>query len=105
MNIMNLTPHPVTFISNGNSVTVNPSGIIARVSASTEIIDEINGIPVTTTVFGEVTDLPTKENDTIYIVSSLVAQRVPEREDVFIPNEPIRDEEGKIIGCKSLGRI
>ena len=38
-------------------------------------------------------------------VSSLVAARCNDRTDVFIPNEPIRDAEGRIVGCKSLGRV
>lgn len=60
---------------------------------------------MTETVFGEVEGLPETQEGTIYVVSSLVAQRVPNRTDVFIPNESVRDDQGRIIGCKSLGRI
>ena len=100
-NIVNLTPHAVSFINaDGATVlTVEASGVIARVSSS------IAGLPVTETVFGEVQDLPEQKDDTIYLVSSLVAQRVPERRDVFIPAESVRDSAGRIIGCRSLGRI
>lgn len=105
--IINLTPHAVSFINaDGATVlTVEPSGTIARVSSSITKTGEIAGLPVTETVFGEVQDLPEQIDDTIYLVSSLVAQRVPDREDVFIPAESVRDSAGRIIGCRSLGRI
>lgn len=113
MNIINLTPHTITFISTNNNMqkyAVAPSGIVARVSASTETIGEVTTpegfvIPVTQTVFGQVENLPEPEENVIYVVSSLVAGRVPDRKDVYIPNESIRDDKGRIIGCLSLGKI
>lgn len=113
MKIMNLTPHTLTFISGENNMEryiVEPSGIVARVAAHTENIGSIttdNGfvIPLTTTVFGQVEGLPAPETGTVYVVSSLVAGRVPARKDVYIPNESIRDDKGRIIGCLSLGKI
>lgn len=105
--IMNLTPHAVSFIdANGATVlTVEPSGTIARVSSSITKTGEIAGLPVTETVFGEVQDLPEQVEGVIYITSSLVAQRVPTRNDVFIPNELVRNEQGQVVGCRSLGRV
>lgn len=105
--IINLTPHAVNFVTDaGESIlSVAPSGTIARVSSSITKTGEIAGLPVTETVFGEVQDLPGQEEGVIYITSSLVAQRVPERNDVFIPNELVRNEQGKVIGCRSLGRV
>ena len=107
MSIINLTPHDINFVTeNGDEIaTIKPSGSLARVTATTVTIGSLNGIPVTQTVYGEVEGLPDPTTDTIYIVSSLVASRVPERNDVFIPNESIRDDKGRIIGCRSLGRV
>lgn len=105
-NIINLTPHTITFIlPNGEKMEIPASGQLARVSVRTETVGEIDGIPVTTSVFGNVEGLPAPKDGVIYVVSSLVAGRVLERSDVFIPNESIRDENGRIIGCRSLGRI
>lgn len=105
MKIINLTPHAVTVAG----ITIEPSGIVARVSATTADAGSVdfNGtsIPLTTTVYGEVQGLPDQRDDTLLIVSSMVAARCKDRTDVFIPNEPIRDAEGRIIGCKSLGRV
>lgn len=107
MNIKNLTPHTINFVSSEGYpiMDIKPEGTVARVSVRTATVGEIDGIPVTKSVYGEVMDLPEPEEGTIYIVSALVAGRVPEREDVFIPNESVRDEKGRIVGCKSLGHV
>ena len=107
MAIINLTPHAITFVdAEGNvKLVVEPSGKIARVKATTVVTGEFCGIPVTATEYGEIQNLPERAKGTVYVVSSLVAQRVPEREDVFIPNESVRDSEGRIIGCRSLGHV
>ena len=105
--IINLTPHAINFVdANGETIlTVEPSGTLARVSCTTKVTGEIAGIPTTETVYGEVEGVPEMKENTIYIVSSLVAQRCTDREDVFIPNESVRDDKGRIIGCRSLGRV
>ncbi len=107
MSIVNLTPHAINFVSaEGTQIlTVEPSGTIARVSSRTVTIGEVAGIPVTATEYGEVENLPAPEDGVVYVVSSLVAQRCKDRADVFIPNESVRDEQGRIVGCRSLGRI
>ena len=106
INIINLTPHEVNIIlENGNIINIPASGTIARCKVERQIINNINGIPITQTKFGEIEDLPDPQPNTIYIVSSLVAQAVPHRTDVFIPDDCVRDDQGKITGCRSLGRI
>ena len=109
--IVNLTPHKITFVTNKGNLGVDPSGTIARVSAKVEETGHIYvtkfglSVPITETTYGDVDGLPDPVDDTMYIVSSLGAQRVPDRNDVFIPNESVRDENGRIIGCRSLGHI
>lgn len=108
--LVNLTPHDVTLIDNGKRITLKPSGTIARCRALTEIVGSItdeNGEiwPETRTVYGAVEDLPEPMDGVTYIVSSLVALAMPQRHDLRIPNESVRDVDGKIIGCKSLGRV
>ena len=107
MNIINLTPHAIYFMTEEGKelASIPASGTSARVSTKTVVTGEINGIPITATQYGEIENLPVPQADTIYIVSSLVAGQCKDREDIFIPNEPVRDYEGRIIGCKSLGRV
>ena len=102
--IVNLTPHDVTVAG----VVFPASGSCARLTSRTETFGsvEVDGlsIPLTRTVFGEVCGLPAAEDGTIYIVSALVAGQCKGRDDVF-PSESLRDEQGRIVGCKSLGRV
>ena len=109
--IINLTPHAITIMDDNFNIlkVIEPSGQLARVSvhtAHTETID-FDNIEIATSefVYGTVEGLPEEKDGVIYIVASLVAQRVPERNDVFIPNEYICDDHGRINGCKSLGGI
>ena len=106
-NIVNLCPHTINFLDvNGNPVDVPASGNLARVTVTTvDTGKTYNGIRVTRTTYGKVEGLPERKDNTIYVVSFQVASRVPDREDVFIPSESIRDSDGNIIGCKSLGHV
>ena len=109
--LVNLTPHAITMMDDNENIIciIEPSGTLARVSVRTERTEtlDFDGVKLATSksVYGEVEGLPEETDGVAYVVSSLVAQRVPERNDVFIPNESVRDEKGRIIGCKSLGRI
>ncbi len=92
--VVNLTPHAINFVTAEGTplCTVEPSGSLARVSAKTVNTGEvINVLPVTKTEYGEVEGLPEAKADTVYIVSALVAARVPGRPDVFVPAEQVRD--------------
>jgi hypothetical protein len=60
---------------------------------------------VNQTQFGEVFDLPDPQPDTIFVVSALVAQAVPERQDVFFVDDAVRDEQGRIIGARALAHV
>ena len=111
MNIINLTPHAITIIGENKNLVIEPSGIVTRIGSYTKtvglLIAENQGpfeIPITVTKYDEVENLPEPVNDTIYIVSAMVANAI-KRHDLYIPNENVRDDKGRIIGCKSLGRI
>lgn len=106
MKIINLTPHRIHFVDSENEVflTVESSGI-ARVAAKTVRTGRnIAGIPVSETVYGDVENLPDPQEGVVYVVSALVAQCCKDRDDVYIPGEQVRDEDGRVIGCRSLGR-
>lgn len=103
--IVNLTPHTLNFIFNETKVDIEPSGSISWVRTKDIQMESINGIPTFKTEYGEIENLPAPEVDTIYVVSSLVAARCPERTDVFVPGRPIRDEQGRIIGSAGLSHV
>lgn len=100
MKIVNLTPHQIDFPNQG--ISIPPEKTPARVSVTTTFVTHIAGIPVTKNEYGDVEGLPEPQAGTIYIVSLMVAQRVPLRADVFVVNGAIRDEKGRIIGASSI---
>ena len=104
-NIKNLTPHDVRGLNDNNEVVVVlDSEGIARVSSESKVVDTLNGVPITETVFGEVTGLPPETEGTYYIVSRMVASAASERRDLLVPGLQVRDEQGRGVGCKSLDR-
>ena len=113
LNIINLTPHALFLMPAGPTgpvVTIPPSGQVARCATSRVQVDTVTtvdgiSVPVNQTQFGEVSGLPDPQPDTIYVVSALVAQAVPDRQDVFITDDAIRDDQGRIIGCRALAHI
>ena len=112
MRIVNLTPHPLNLMPegpDGPTVTIPPSGLVARCATSRVQVDTVTvdgiTVPVNQTRFGEVSDLPDPQPDTIFVVSALVAQAVPERQDIFITDDAVRDDQGRIIGCRALAHV
>ncbi len=121
--IVNLTPHPIHIVDGENNVvrTFQPEGLV-RLKALTVPCGDVDGIPLTFTKFGEPEGLPElkcfspeeleEEFDNLvggnvpsvhYIVSQLVKSALPDREDLLVPAEVVRDATGNIVGCKSLG--
>lgn len=102
MKILNYTPHTVNIILESGEIYNFLSVGNARCVQTTVQVGEINNIPITSTEFGEVEGLPQEQKGIYYIVSRLILQALPQRRDLLVPNEVVRDEKGKIIGCKSL---
>lgn len=101
LEVINCTPHDIT-IMNSKKIVIEASGIVARVSTTISPSGMIGDIPLSKSKFGEVENLPEPKNHTRYIVSRMVMEACPERSDLLVPGECVRDEEGRIIGCKSL---
>lgn len=102
--IFNLTPHAINLLTDP-PLTISPSGEVARCEVHREVVGCLEGIPVNRTRFGQVEGLPAPRPGVAYIVSALVAQACPERTDVFVPDETVRDDQGRIIGCKALATL
>ncbi len=61
-------------------------------------------LPVTLMRYGQVTGLPDPQPGTVYVVSQLVVNALPERVDLAFPAGLVRDDEGTIIGFRYLAR-
>lgn len=114
MNVINLTPHPITLHGAEGVIVIPPdsrgparraqvAGVAGKVT--------IPGIGAMATVsaptMGGVTGLPDPVEGTIYIVSSLVAGGCPDRADVYSPGTgpgqgAVRDADGHVVGVTML---
>lgn len=107
--VINCTPHDVVIISESGNITFPRSGIIPRLTEQQVKINSINSngieIDIMEKSFNEPEGLPEPKENTIYIVSALVAGAVKHRDDLVIPNDTVRDEQGRIVGCRSLAKI
>ena len=114
--VINMTPHAVRVFLDADGVNVHtymPSGKSIRLESETYKVGEIDGVPIIRTIYGNpviVADGVSEElyfeaPGVYYIVSAMVAQALPHRKDLLVPAEQVRDSDGKIIGCRSLGTI
>ena len=79
--IINLTNHPVTVLTQDGPKTFEPSGTVARVDTENRIIGEIDGIPIIKIIYKDIYGIPEPDGN-IYIVSSVVKNALPDREDI-----------------------
>ena len=98
---INLTPHEIV-LKNSETTIIPPSGNVARCAVTSIHVGTIEGIQLCQNIFGEVEDLPSPVEGTIFLVSALVRLAVPTRKDVASPGDLVRDDSGKITGCRSL---
>lgn len=103
--LINLTPHEIRIIRDDGNITLPPSGTIARCTVTRKQVGSVDGIPINRTVFGAVEGLPEPTADTYYIVSAIVAQACPDRSDLLITDDAVRDDQGRIIGCRALATV
>lgn len=108
--IHNLTPHTVNIVAEDGSIKAAfPSEGIARASQTAEHVGELNGIELVSMRFGATEDLPAPEDGTYYIVSVITANAAKAEgrttSDLVITADPVRDDSGRIIGCKRFALV
>ncbi len=110
--LVNLTPHPVTLVREDGCVvelSAAPKDKVPRCTETVQQVGEIEAgdlrIPVIRKSLGQVDNLPDPEEGTVFIVPLAVAQAARHRGDLLVPNDTVRDEQGKIIGCRSLATV
>ena len=107
--VINCTPHDVNLVTTKGNITFPKSGIIPRLTESQKKINSVNSngieIDIMEKSFLKPEGLPEPQENTIFIVSALVAGACKNRDDLVVPNDTVRDDQGRIIGCRSLARI
>lgn len=107
MKIVNLTPHDIVVQrTDGSFITIPRDGTVARVetreAGSTTIQTEFGDFTVSVKVCGPIVGLPTSADNTLFVVSKMVADWAPGRNDILTPGELIRDDKGVVVGCKGF---
>ena len=113
MEVVNLTPHQINLVIDGDVVASLASAGVARADQTDKVVGslEINGstIAVVETVFGEVVDLPEPTEGVSFVVSFITANAARGQgrstTDLLVTSGPVRDDQGRIIGCTRLARV
>lgn len=109
--LVNLTPHNITVVGDSGEtiLTIPSAGVVARCSTKRERVATLGvgnfNVPIHWTTFGEVVDLPEPQDGTVYIVSRVVAEARRDRDDLLVPDDLVRDEEGRIVGCRGFSVV
>jgi hypothetical protein len=106
--IVNLCPHEIE-LRVGAGVVRIPSTGLARCAEEREQLglgtvgDAL--VPLVRCRYGEVTGLPDPRPGTLFVVSHLVAQQVPDRDDLVVPDLLVRDDRGVVVAARALARL
>lgn len=108
--IINMTPHTVNIVAQDGTIMASfPSEGIARASQTAEHVGELDGIELVSMKFGKTEDLPAQEDGVYYIVSVITANAAKAEgrgtDDLVITADPVRDVDGRIIGCKRFALV
>ena len=103
--IRNLTPHTVNVVDeNGITVMELPSEGNARATQSAITVGIIEGVEIVRMAFGEPAGLPDPEKGVFLVVSRITAEAAKAfgrtTNDLLLTADPVRDGEGRIIGCR-----
>jgi hypothetical protein len=107
--LRNLTAHPVTILGERDSVVLpgssSPPRITDQIVRSSSVAVGQLDIPVREITAGRVLGLPEPHDDVLYVVPRIIAAACPDRRDLVVPFEDIRDHDGRVIGCRALARL
>lgn len=107
-NIINLTPHEITIITDGDCTPIKPSGIVCRIIEETETVSSVNGIPIRVSHPTAVEGLPPQQEGVLYFCSGMAAAAAWAlgRADVVCPStdadDIVRNERGQTVAIKAL---
>ena len=114
---VNTTPHAITILADGGSVTIDSSDVSIRVASETTcdevtfvgpLLVEIRKRQFTSVTYSEggvEMPLPPEQEGVLYIVSRITAEALPGRSDLLMVDGTVRDDDGRIIGCTGFAQL
>lgn len=108
--IINLTPHEINIVSEDGTVKMSfPSEGIARASQKMVVVGSLNSVELVSIEFGKTEDLPKPQEGRYFIVSMVTANAAKAEgrttSDLLVTADPVRDEAGRIIGCRRFALV
>ena len=101
---INMTPHAIKIIREGKVILNLESEGVVRLGESRKLLKVINGVPIYQKTYSTAT-LPEEKEGVYYVVALPIAQAYPHRYDLLVPDDYVRDEAGRVIGCRGLARV
>ena len=89
MIVLNYTPHVISIVDAKGDVVRSYPPVVeggARVRSTASVVDNIDGVDVVTTSYGQVDNLPDAKDGIILIVSMVVKAALPGRADLVQPD-------------------
>src|SRR5690554_3467842 len=104
--IINLTPHPVTLVTaNGDEVVIQPEENPVRIPTTTTPAGDVNGIPLVEEALGDANSvLPAPQPGVVYVVARPVAERAGHRPDLLVPTQ-VERVDGRPVRARALARV
>lgn len=114
--ILNLTPHPIVLLGEDDTVLAEfaPAGPVARAAQTDEVVGSLEvadgmSVDLVRSRYGAPTDLPDPEEEVFCVVSVLTAQAASAHGrstgDLLITSGPVRDDAGRIVGCRRFALL
>ena len=109
MKFRNFTPHEINIHREDGTIVTLPSEGVIRAKQSFVMSETFDGIEVATYAYGEPEGVPeVLDKDSFYIVSKIALdacnQHGVDTYNFLMVGEVVMDDDGKIIGCKTLSR-
>lgn len=125
LNIINCTPHEVVIYGASDCYMRDGSLYLrddeeefpqpyltlpaAKEPASVTFVQKVDGMVDGILIYwsspDEIVNLPEPKPGTYYVVSKMVAQAWPAREDLIFPGTLVRNESGDVVGCIDFSRV
>lgn len=105
--LLNYTPHRELIYrpAHGDAVVLPQRGNVRLVEEYLPGEELSNGLPLTWMRYGAPDGLPDPAHGAVYLVSQLVTNACPERDDLVFPAGLVRNERGDIVGFQLLARL
>jgi hypothetical protein len=105
--LINLTPHDVVIRQDDQDIIIPRSGKVARVRETERRSETVEGVDITDISYDKTVNLPDPQENTVYIVSVIVAFANRDRRDLVFPDglHAYRDERGQIEAVPGLRRF